>query len=234
MRSVYIFAEIIAANRILELTMKYRLLSTTILLLACAGCDRPETSADRAATGNAVAAPADASADTAATSAETADAMPVASDTATPDTAALSANSNDSLALGLLGAVNQNEIAVAKQAMDKGVSGSVLAYAQKMDKEHSDNLAKTRSLGPLADASEVKTLQDKGKSELDALGKKTGKDYEAAYVQAMVKDHTEALSLIDDRLLGLAVAEPVTQHLTETRKHVAMHLDEAKKLQRKK
>ena len=234
MRSVYICAETIVANRTMEFTMKYSLLSLAILLFSVTtGCERREPSTDRVAD-QAAAVSADTTADTAAASAETADAMPVASDDAAPATAAPGAESNDSQALGLLGAVNQNEIAAAKQAIDKGVTGPVLAYAQKMEKEHSENLAKTRGLGTLADTPEVKTLQDKGKTELDALGKNTGKDYEAAYVQAMVKDHTEALSLIDDRLLGLATAEPVKQHLTETRKHVAMHLDEAKKLQAKK
>lgn len=141
------------------------------------------------------------------------------------------AGSNDALALGLLGAVDENEIAAAKQAKGKQVSAPVMAYAQKMDTEHSDNLTKTQSLGTLASTPEVQTIKDKGKQELADLDKKSGKDYETAYVDAMVKGHTEVLSLIDARLLTLASTGPVKDHLTATRGHVAEHLAAAQKLQ---
>jgi len=138
---------------------------------------------------------------------------------------------DDSLALGLLGAVNKHEIAAAQQAMGKNVSAPVLAYAERMDKEHGENQARTESLGTLASTPEVQAMVDKSQRELQTLGEKSGEAYEAAYVDAMVTGHTEALSLIDGRLLALASAEPVRQHLTETRDHVAMHLEAAKKLQ---
>ena len=140
---------------------------------------------------------------------------------------------DDALALGLLAAVNEHEIAAAQQAESKIVSAPVLAYAQMMEKQHGDNLAKTKSLGSLAATPEVQAMKDKGKSDLEALGQKNGKDYETAYVDAMVSGHTEALALIDGRLLSLASAGPVKDHLTETRGHVATHLEEAKKLQAK-
>ena len=140
---------------------------------------------------------------------------------------------DDALALGLLAAVNEHEIAAAQQAESKIVSAPVLAYAQMMEKQHGDNLAKTKSLGSLAATPEVQAMKDKGKSDLEALGQKNGKDYETAYVDAMVSGHTEALALIDGRLLSLASAGPVKDHLTETRGHVAAHLEEAKKLQAK-
>jgi predicted outer membrane protein len=140
---------------------------------------------------------------------------------------------DDALALGLLAAVNEHEIAAAQQAESKKVSAPVLAYAQMMEKQHGDNLAKTKSLGSLAATPEVQAMKEKGKSDLEALGQKNGKDYETAYVDAMVSGHTEALALIDGRLLSLASAGPVKDHLTETRGHVATHLEEAKKLQAK-
>lgn len=150
--------------------------------------------------------------------------------TGTPsDPAALSAD--DSLALGLLGAVNEHEIAAARQAKEKKVSAPVLEYAEMMETEHGANQTKTKSLGTLADTDEVKAMKEKGAAELATLGEKSGKEYETAYIEAMVKGHTEALTLIDTRLLTLASAEPVKQHLTETRGHVAKHLEAAQKLQ---
>lgn len=156
-----------------------------------------------------------------------------ATDAGTPadETAGAQPTADDSLALGLLGAVNEHEIAAAKQAMEKKVSAPVLQFAEMMDKQHSENQAKTKSLGTLASTPEVQAMVDKGKSELEELGKKSGKEYESAYVEAMVKGHTEALSLIDTRLIALASSGPVKKHVSETRDHVAMHLEAARKLQ---
>lgn len=141
---------------------------------------------------------------------------------------------DDSLALGLLGAVNEHEIAAAKQAESKGVSAPVMEFAKMMETQHGENQAKTESLGTLAETDEVKAMKDKGAEELADLGQKSGKDYEKAYVDAMVKGHAEALSLIDTRLLTLASSEPVKSHMTQTRDHVAAHLEAAKKLQMRK
>ena len=150
---------------------------------------------------------------------------------ATAEAPAADSTTDDSLALGLLAALNEHEIAAAQQAKSKKVSGPVLAYAEMMEKQHGDNLAKTKTLGSLASTPEVQAMKDKGKADLDALGKKNGKEYETAYVDAMVSGHTEALALIDGRLLTLASTGPVKDHLVETRDHVVMHLEEARKLQ---
>ena len=152
-----------------------------------------------------------------------------------PDAAAPAATpaADDSLALGLLAALNEHEIQTAQQAASKKVSAPVLAYAQMMEKDHGDNLAQTKALGPLADTPEVQAMTEKGASDLAQLDKQSGKAYETAYVEAMVKGHTEALALIDGRLLALASPGPVRDHLTKTRDHVAMHLEAAQKLQAK-
>jgi putative membrane protein len=150
---------------------------------------------------------------------------------ATPETPVADGTKDDSLALGLLATINEHEISAAQQAASKKVSAPVLAYAKMMEKQHGDNLAKTKTLGSLASTPEVQAMKDKGKSDLDTLAQKNGKEYETAYVDAMVSGHTEALALIDGRLLSLASTGPVKDHLMETRDHVVMHLEEAKKLQ---
>lgn len=200
--------------------MKTLFVIGTLLALATAsGCDRremPENQPTPEASGETAAAP------------ETSE--PPATPEASPAT---SSATDDSLALGLLAAVNEHEIAAAQQAKDKKVSAPVLAYAQMMEREHGENLANTKSLGSLASTPEVQAMKDKDKSDLDTLGQKSGKDYETAYIDAMVSGHTEALALIDGRLLSLASVGPVKDHLTETRGHVARHLEEARKLQAK-
>jgi putative membrane protein len=182
-----------------------------------AGCEQRRdttTSLDQPA-----AASADASSPAAAPAVTSADA---GTDAAIP--------ADDGLALGLLASVNEHEIKAADQAIEKKVSGAVLDYARMMKTQHTENQAKTVALGAKQDAPEVQAKKEKGAAERTALAKLSGKEYEAAYKEAMIKGHTEALAMIDDKLLPMASAGPVKDHLTTTRGHVAMHLEAARKL----
>ena len=203
--------------------MKASLLAVSLLTLAIAtACDRRDDP-DNAPTPEAVT-------DTASVPATDPTAAAPADPTLQPDGAVAPA-ADDSLALGLLAAVNDHEIKAAQQALSKQVSAPVADYARLMEKEHTDNLVATQALGALADTPEVQAMKEKGASDLAELGKQSSKAYETAYVDAMVKGHTEALALIDGRLLSLSSVGPVRDHLTKTREHVAMHLEAARKLQ---
>ncbi len=57
-----------------------------------------------------------------------------------------------------------------------------------------------------------------------------GKEFETAYLDGMIKGHTELLDMIDNKLLKTVKNDALKAHLTETRGHVAMHLEQAKKL----
>lgn len=167
----------------------------------------------------------------------TPDAMSDAADSATPpgpDAGAMAGDADaadaDGQALGLLAAINDHEIAAARQAKEKKVDGEVLRFAEMMETEHGANQEKTQALGPSADGPDIAMQKEKGKAELDALGAKSGDAYEQAYVEAMVKGHKEALDAIDGKMLPRATREDVRQHLTQTRKAVATHLEHARKL----
>lgn len=176
-----------------------------------------------AAAGAAVAAPAQDPPPTRTTS-------PAHSGASGNPTAEATQRDADSLALGLLAALNENEIAAARQAQQKGVTGPYLEFAQLMQTQHGENLRKTRQLGTLGGGAQVDALKNKGRQELAELGKHQGKDYEAAYAKAMVQGHQEALDLIDGRLTELARSAAVKSHLAQTRQHVATHLALAKGL----
>jgi putative membrane protein len=141
----------------------------------------------------------------------------------------------DAEALATLMAVNDHEIKTAELAIDKKVSGPVLDYAKMMDDEHSKNQEQTRQLSQSAGVSpmesdKVAALKSKTKAERDRLAKLEGAEFEAAYVDAMVKDHTEVLGKLDKELLPKAANPAVAAHLKTTREHVAMHLEKAKAL----
>lgn len=57
-----------------------------------------------------------------------------------------------------------------------------------------------------------------------------GKGFEAAYLDAMIKGHTDALVWINTKLTASAKNEALEAHLDETRMQIAMHLEDAKKL----
>ncbi len=195
------------------------------------GCRREpdETPAVTEATAPPAAAPA-----TDATAAGT-----VASDTRTaPDASgAAPIAATQGAALALVGVVDEHEVAAAEQARAKKVTGPVLEYANLLHREHGANLEAGRQLASGSDAiqpertAEVNAMSEKGKSELATLDQKSGKDYEKAYVDAMVKGHTEALAMLEERLIPAAQDEKLRNFLTNTRDHVAMHLQRGKDLQ---
>ncbi|QSX79065.1 DUF4142 domain-containing protein [Agrilutibacter solisilvae] len=134
-------------------------------------------------------------------------------------------------ALGLLIAANEHEVAAAEQAIAKKVTGDVLAFANMMKTDHGKNLADTRALGTATEGTQAMEMRTQADAEMAALGALSGAEYEKAYVEAMVKGHTDVLALIDGTLMPAAADDAVKAHFTATRAAVAKHLDAAKKLQ---
>jgi len=136
-------------------------------------------------------------------------------------------------AVAMVGAVDKHEIAAAEQAKSKKLTRDVADYADMLHREHSKNLEAGQKLGVSESSPEITTMEEKGRADLAGLDRSSGKDYEKAYVDAMVKGHEEALSLIDTRLLPAATDENVRTFLNNSRDHVAMHLERGRALQRK-
>ncbi len=153
--------------------------------------------------------------------------------------------------LALVMAVDRHEVAMAEQAREKGVEGDVLAYADMLHTEHGANLdkdiqlAESISLSPL-DTEAVQAHKAKGEAEMERLAELEGEAYADAYVDAMVKGHTEVLEMLDERIGNTAtdgvapgataigggnVDQMFQQHLTATREAVASHLETGKALQ---
>ena len=144
----------------------------------------------------------------------------------------------DAEALAWVMQVDNNEINAAQEAQKKKISQPVMDYAKMLEKEHSDNLQKTKDMSQSmnempAETQAVEDLKAKGNDMLSSLSSMDGMDFEKNYIDAMVKGHTEALSMLDNQLIPNAKSADLKNHLTETRQHVAMHLDRAKELQGK-
>lgn len=138
--------------------------------------------------------------------------------------------------LATVTAIDLNEINAAAQAQTKDISQPVKSYAKLLHQEHGMNMEQTLKLGQQIGATPVITtsverLQKKGAGELAAFVQLDGQAFERAYVEAMVKGHTEALAKIDDQLQKSAGNAALKKHLTGTRAHVASHLEKAKALE---
>lgn len=148
---------------------------------------------------------------------------------------AVTSSKADGEVIGFLVVLDQNEMAAAKDAMSKKVNPKVKAYAKMMWNDHNQNLKKTMKISkkinqaPLQN-SQVASLQRSGKKMESNLSPLNDRNFEIAYIDAMVKGHEEALVIID-RNMGSVTNSDLKQHLKSTRSHVQHHLNQAKKIQ---
>lgn len=137
----------------------------------------------------------------------------------------------DGGALGVLAAIDENEIALAKQAIEQDLGGAAGPFAEQMLHDHQANLEKTKALGA-TDSPRAQAIRAKGKAATDALSQTLtlpdGKDaYRNAFMRTMVSDHGDAIKILDAELLPAAESAPVKQHLEETRRVVSAHFERA-------
>lgn len=143
----------------------------------------------------------------------------------------------DSGILGWLMVVNQNEIAAAQVAKADKSDSMIRDYADLMIKDHSQNLKDTMAVSKKISLSPLKLndavmLKKQGNEELQSLKKLNNAQLGAAYINAMVKDHSEALTTLQ-KDISLVKNPILKQHLETTAAHVSDHLDKAKSIQEK-
>jgi putative membrane protein len=151
--------------------------------------------------------------------------------------AAMSAQYSDGEIVAAVLAVDENEINAAQAAGKKKMSKDAAKFAKMLLKQHREDsnkvskLAKKEKIAPAENAAKAQELRAKGAADLQALSAKDSLEFEQGYIGAMVQGHTEALALFDEHLLKDATNPKLKKQLEETRKHVAHHLEEAKRLQ---
>lgn len=134
----------------------------------------------------------------------------------------------DGQILAIILAVDQSEMAAAKEIDQKGVQGSVREYADYLYQQHHQNslfltkLAQQLHITPVSSTIEtsVKTDGVKGLHNLQAL---TGPSLDTAYMSAMVKGHAGGLHLIDTTLLKDVSNPQLKAAIVSFRKIVAHH-----------
>ena len=143
----------------------------------------------------------------------------------------------DSEIIAILITVNKNEITAAKEALRKTATPAIKQYARMLKKEHTQNLndtlklSKKINLPPIVSATVI-SLKKEGSKELITLTSLKGKKFEEAYINAMIKGHTDVLQMFDDNLLKDVSNSSLKSHLQATRPHIESHLQQAQAIQK--
>ena len=93
-----------------------------------------------------------------------------------------------------------NEIGLSKLALEKGVTGDAKTYANKMIADHTKA---GNELKPIAQKKSVALTGDMDpdhKAIRDRMSKMSGKTFEQAYMDQMVKDHEETEALLQSEI----------------------------------
>jgi predicted outer membrane protein len=147
-----------------------------------------------------------------------------------------SVKGTDAEVLAYMNAIDDTDIKAAATALKKNVRPEVKEYAKLIQKEHGDSKVKTMRLSTKIAVAPVETspvgaMKSKNTDELAALVPLDGAQFEQGFAAEMVKNHQEALALIDNQLMNEAEDPQVRQNLAEARGHISYHLELAKKLQ---
>ena len=137
--------------------------------------------------------------------------------------------------IGVLNAIDHNEIDAGQLALQKAPTPEVRSFASRMVREHemmmqnTDRLAHRLSVQPQNPAL-VSTMADTHREMMKKLGAKYGSDFDKAYIGYQIKMHEQALDLVKD------VAESVENqslklHLREMRPDLQNHLTSAQSIE---
>lgn len=90
------------------------------------------------------------------------------------------------------------EVELGKLALEKGTSQQVKDFAAMMVKDHGTANTELMAIAQQKNITLPSTVDDEHKKKMDDLSKKTGADFDKAYVDAMVSGHKSTLKLMED------------------------------------
>lgn len=150
---------------------------------------------------------------------------------ATTETQALT----DAQITKIVATTNSGEIELAKMAKEKTTNPEVKTFADHMIKDHEANNQK--SMGLVAKMkvtpeesvknAEMNTKNEMTKAKLSVL---SGKEFDRAYMDGMVKAHQQVLENLDKMLIPNAQNGELKDLLTKTKVKVTEHMDHAQKV----
>jgi putative membrane protein len=123
------------------------------------------------------------------------------------------------------------EIQAAKLAQQQGTSAEVKKYAAMMIKDHTAAADTLKMIAAKKNLTLPADLSNDSQKDLADLQKKTGKDFDKAYLKMMVSDHKKVISAFEDESKNGSDAD-IRAFADNTLHTLRHHLDEAQKCEK--
>ena len=131
---------------------------------------------------------------------ESADSLNMAKDTTTSATATggIAVEEADAKFTTQAAVGGMAEVELGKLALEKSSNPQVKEFATMMVKDHGMANTELMAIAKQKNITLPSTVDDEHKKKMDDLSKKTGADFDKAYVSAMVYGHKSTLKLMED------------------------------------
>ena len=123
------------------------------------------------------------------------------------------------------------EIQAAKLAQQQGTSDDVKKYAAMMIKDHTAAADTLKMIASKKNLTLPADLSNDSQKDISDLQKKTGKDFDKAYMKMMVSDHKKVISSFEDESKNGSDAD-IRAFADNTLHTLRHHLDEAQKCEK--
>jgi len=119
------------------------------------------------------------------------------------------------------------EVQLAQLAQQKAASQRVKDFSSMMIHDHSDANDKVKALASQKNVVLPTSISDDNQKAIDNMNKKTGKEFDKAFMNKMVDDHQSTIDLFQ-KAINDAKDPDVSSFADKTLMTLRMHLDSAK------
>jgi len=159
---------------------------------------------------------------------DTATSMNTATDTTNKmSTGTMSVDKSTSEFMTKVADVGMTEVKLGQMAQDKGMSQRVKDFGAMMVKDHTAAGDELKSMARQKNVTLPETMSNDHQKKTDDLNKKTGKDFDKAYMKAMVDGHQSTVNDFEKASKDTKDAD-VKAWVDKTLPTLKMHLDSAK------
>jgi len=127
--------------------------------------------------------------------------------------------------------VGMTEVKLGQMAQDKGTSQRVKDFGAMMVKDHNAAADELKGIARQKNVTLPETMSNDHQKKADDLNKKTGKDFDKAYMKAMMDGHQSTVSDFEKASKNTKDAD-VKAWVDKTLPTLMMHLDSAKAIQK--
>jgi len=127
--------------------------------------------------------------------------------------------------------VGMTEVKLGQMAQDKGMSQRVKDFGAMMVKDHTAAGDELKSMARQKNVTLPEAMSNDHQKKADDLNKKTGKDFDKAYMKAMVDGHQSTVNDFEKASKNTKDAD-VKAWVDKTLPTLKMHLDSAKAIQK--